>query len=196
MSKLGKKTTKEILLALAAEEAASEQEHRVRFNRRIEYIQGRLSAMSDASEFTPSGVSMDFLEVVRIAKHVLRMQPEEFEEAVAVLNTPFSRVVNRSPLGKDTRDVPDWMRATAEELRLSYSLMTPYDAAGWIADHGSKVGYTAAQIAAARAEFKPLERERLARRDAEDAARARARSLEIESSRREFYLRHIKREVA
>ncbi|WP_370035949.1 hypothetical protein [Sinorhizobium fredii] len=168
-------------MAMAAEEAAHEHEHRARFEREVEYIRGRLAAIKDPSEFVDSGLNFNFSDVVHIAKQHLRMPAAEFEAAVSVLNTAVSRVVNDRPSGKDTRDIADWLRMTDEELRLSYSLRTPYDAADFIAHHGSKVGYTAAQIASAKAEYRPLELARLEKRDAEDRARQVAERARIDA---------------
>lgn len=176
---LTKKTLKANLLAMAAEEAAHEHEHRATFERKIEYIRGRLTAMKDPQEFIDSYLQFDFGDVVRIAKKHLRMRADEFEAFVSVLNTSVSRVVNDWPSGKDTRDIADWLRATDEELRLQYSLRTPYRAADFIAHHGSKVGYNAAQIATAKREYKALELARVEKRHAEDQARAAAESERI-----------------
>ncbi|MGO7273899.1 hypothetical protein ACCT18_01175 [Rhizobium ruizarguesonis] len=178
---LTKKTLKANLLAMAAEEAAQEHEHRASFERQIESIRKQLKSMAQPEDFIRSSVSHQFMDALDLAKRVLRMPKHEFEAAVAVLNTAVSRVVDRCPSGKDGRDVPDWMQMTAEELRLSYDLMTPWAATGWIADHGAKVGYTAAKIAAAKKEYKPLEIARCVKRDVEDDARARARRDEIEA---------------
>lgn len=189
--KLGKKTLKANLLAMAAEEAAQEHEHRARFEREIEYIRVQLEAMKEPEDFIRSSVNDQFGFALDIAKRILRMPKQEFEAAVAVLNTAVSRVVDRCPSGKDTRDKPEWMRMTAEELRLSYNLMTPWAATGWIADHGAKVGYTAAQIAAAKKEHKPLEIARCIKRDAEDDARARARRSEIDAALQASYQQRL-----
>ncbi len=184
---LTNKTLKANLLAMAAEEAAQEHEHRAKFERQIEYIRGRLEAMKDPAEFVSSSLNFDFADVVHIAKQHLRMQATEFEAAVSVLNTAISRVVNDRPSGKDTREIPDWMRMTDEELRLSYSLRTPYATADFIAHHGAKVGYNAAQIAKAKAEYRPLELARLEKRDAEDRARQVAERARIDARMKARY---------
>lgn len=188
---LTKKTLRANLLAMAAEEAAQEHEHRASFERWIESIRVQLESMTEPEDFIRSSVGDQFGIVLDIAKRVLRMPKHEFEAAVAVLNTPVSRVVDRCPSGKDTRDKPEWMRMTAEELRLSYDLMTPWAATGWIADHGAKVGYTAAQIATAKKEYKPLEIARCIKRDEEDDARARARRSEFDDTLRASYQQRI-----
>ncbi len=184
---LSKKTLKANLLAMAAEEVAQEHEHRARFVGKIEYIRGRLTAMRDPSEFVGSGLNSVFGDVLHIAKQHLRMRADEFEAAVSVLNTAVSRVVNDRPSGKDTRNIADWLRMTEEELRLCYSLRTPYDAADFIAHHGAKVGYTAAQIARAKAEYRPLELARLEKRDAEDTARQVAERARIDARMKAGY---------
>jgi hypothetical protein len=184
---LGKKTLKANLLAMAAEEAMQEHEHRARFVSKIEYIRGRLEAMKDPSEFVGSGLNFDFSDVVHIAKQHLRMRADEFEATVSVLNTAVSRVVNNWPSAKDTRDLPNWLRMTEEELRLSYSLRTPYNAADFIAHHGAKVGYTAAQIAKAKSEFRPLESARRAKLFDEDEQRRIAESARIASRPKSGY---------
>lgn len=194
--KLGKKTLKANLLTMAAEEAAQEHDHRERFEREIEYIRARLSAMQDPSEFVGSGLNFVFSDVVHIAKNHLRMRADEFEAAVSMLNTAVSRVVNDHPSGRDTRDIADWLRMTDEELRLSYSLRTPYNAADFIAHHGAKVGYTAAQIARAKAEFKPLEIARCIKRDEEDDARAAARRSETDAKLRASHQQRIQADAS
>ncbi|MBX5111994.1 hypothetical protein HJB51_29115 [Rhizobium lentis] len=193
---LTKKTLRANLLAMAAEEAAQEHEHRSSFERLISSIRVQLESMTESEDFIRSSVNDQFGSALDIAKRVLRMSKQEFEAAVAVLNTAVSRVVDRCPSGRDTRDVPEWMQMTAEELRLSYDLMTPWAATGWIADHGAKVGYTAAQIAAARKEYKPLEIARCIKRDDEDDARARARRSQIEALSRASYQQRIAFEIS
>lgn len=189
MSKtVGKKTLKAALLALAAEEAAQEHEHRGRFESLIERIRERLAEMTDATEVVTSGVRDDFSTVIHLAKRVLRMKKDDFEAAVSVLNTPVSRVVDCCPSGKDTRDVPDWMRMTAEEMRMSYDLMTPYEATGWISDHGAQWGYGAAAIATARLEHKVLNGERLTKLALEAQARTEAERAQLDAWMRQDYL--------
>lgn len=193
---LTKKTLKANLLAMAAEEAAQEHEHRARFVREIDSIRAQLESMAEPEDFIRSSVAAQFGDVLDIAKRVLRMPKQEFEAAVAVLNTAVSRVVDRCPSGKETRDVPKWMQMTAEELRLSYDLMTPWAATDWIARHGAKVGYTASQIAKATKEYKPLEIARCIKRDEADEARAAARRAEIDTLLRASYQQRLTLEVS
>ncbi|MCS4092609.1 hypothetical protein [Rhizobium sp. BK176] len=188
---LTKKTLKANLLAMAAEEAAQEHEHRASFERLIASIRAQLESMAEPEDFIRSSVNDQFGVALDIAKRVLRMPKHEFEAAAAVLNTAVSRVVDRCPSGKDTRDVPEWMQMTAEELRLSYDLMTPWAATDWIVRHGAKVGYTASQIAKATKEYKPLEIARCTKRDEGDEARAVARRAEIEALSRASYQQRI-----
>ena len=180
MSKqLPKKIRMANLIAIAAEEAAHDDEHRAEFEKLITRIKNDLDSAMDPEIIHRLGLDSEFAEVVRIAKTRLRMKKEEFVDAVTVLNTPISRVVDRCPAGKDNRDVPDILRMTEEELRMSYSLMTPYAAADFIAHHGAKVGYSAPEIAMARKELKPLEADRLAKRHAGDLERQAAESARI-----------------
>lgn len=167
------------LVAVAAEEAAHEHEHRAKFEKLINQIKSALDGGMDPEIIHRLRLDFDFSDAVRIAKRHLRMKKEEFEAAVAVLNTPISRVVDRCPSGKDTRDVPDWMRMTAEELRLSYDLMTHYDATDFIVLRGAMWGYTASEIAVAKKEHRPLEAARLAKRHAGDMERQATESARI-----------------
>lgn len=193
---LSKKTLKANLLAMAAEEVAQEHEHRATFERSIESIRVQLESMNDTDDFIRSGVNDQFQIAVDLAKRILRMPKHEFEAAVAGLNTLHSRVVDRCPSGKDPRDIPEWLQMTAEELRLSYSLMTPWAASDWIARHGAKVGYTAAQIAEAKKEYKPLEIARCIKRDDEDDARAAARRSEIDAKLRASHQQRIQADAS
>lgn len=184
MSKqLSKKVRMANLVAIAAEEAAHDDEHRARFEVLIARIKNDLDSTTDPEIIHRLGLDSEFAEVVRIAKTRLRMKKQEFVEAVAVLNTPISRVVDMCPAGKDSRDIPDFLRMTPEELRMSYSLMTPHAAADFISNYGAKWGYTAAEIAVARKELSPLERARRAKiadvyevRVAAESARLAARA--------------------
>lgn len=195
--KLPKKVLMANLMAQAAAEASHDNEHRARFNQLIARTKGLLDAATDPEAIHRMRLDLDFSEIVHIAKNYLRMQKDEFEAAVSVLNTPISRVVNTCPSGKDIRDLPEWMLAKPEELRLSYRLMTHHEATGFIAEKGAMWGYTAAEIARAKKEHKPLEYARLAKRDAEDKARQEAetdrvaRSAAIDVRLHESHLRRL-----
>lgn len=177
--KLPKKILMANLMALAAAEASHDDEHRARFNQLIARTKSLLDASTDPEVIHRMRLDLDFGEIVHIAKTYLRMRKEEFVQAVDVLNTPISRVVDNCPSGKDIRDLPQWMLMTAEEMHLSFSLLTPYEATGFIAEKGAMWGYTAAEIARAKKEHKPLEYARLAKRDAEDRARQEAETARI-----------------
>lgn len=180
MSKqLAKKVRMANLVAIAAEEAAHDEEHRARFEKLIMRIKGALDATTDPEDIHRLRLDSDFAEVVRIAKTRLRMRKEGFVEAVAALNTPISRVIDMCPAGKDSRDIVDILRMTAEELRMSYSLMTPYAAADFIAHYGANWGYTASEIAMARKELRPLERARRTKIAEADEVRAATESARI-----------------
>ena len=180
MSKqLSKKVRMANLVAIAAEEAAHDDEHRAKFEKLIIRIKSALDSTTDPKIIHRLSLDSDFSEVVWIAKTRLRMRKQEFVEAVAALNTPISRVIDMCPAGKDSRDIADCLRMTPEELRMSYSLMTPHAAADFISNYGAKWGYTAAEIAVARKEFTPLERARRARIAEADEVRAAAESARI-----------------
>lgn len=180
MSKqLAKKVRMANLVAIAAEEAAHDDEHRARFDKLVARIKSDLDSTMDPEIIHRLGLDSEFAEVVRIAKTRLRMKKEEFAEAVSVLNTPISRVVDRCPAGNDSRDIPDILRMTQEELRMSYSLMTPHAAADFVSNYGAKWGYTAAEIAVARKEFTPLERARRAKIAEAAEAIAAAESVRV-----------------
>lgn len=112
----------------------------------------------------------EFGNALHIAKHGLRIRAADFKAAVSVLNTRISRVINTCPGGKDTRDLPQFMRITAEELRLSYSLLTPNEATKFVSEKGSMWGYFASEIALAKQDHRAPEQARVARRHAEDLA--------------------------
>jgi hypothetical protein len=101
---------------------------------------------------------------------------------VSDLNTDISRVVNNCPAGKDLRELPEGypreMLMRPDELRLSYSLMTPEGESRFITEAGSIVGYDAARIAKARKAcrvFDQARRERMAAEAEEVAAASRAK---------------------
>jgi hypothetical protein len=186
--KLPKKVLMANLMAIAAAEAAHEDDHRARFDKLIARIRSALDSAlnsvddSSAIEHLDRQTVSDFHEARRIAKEHLRMRNEGFEAAVAVLNTPISRVVNTCPSGKDTRDLPDWLLATPEFLRLSYDLKTPEGELGFIVECGARWGYTATQIAKAKQDLKAIRKskapfraklaaEKAAAEEAERAAR-------------------------
>lgn len=176
--KLPKAVLKANLLALAAQDAAHEADHRARFDKLIAQIKQALDAASDPIVIRRNGLDTAFGDVVRLAKHHLRMKAPEFEAEVSGLNTDISRVVNNCPAGKDLRELPEgWPREMLmkpEELRLSYSLMTPKGEAEYISNAGAVVGYDAASIARARTAsrvFDLARRERMAA-EAEEVAAA------------------------
>ncbi|OCW56255.1 hypothetical protein [Hoeflea olei] len=179
--KLPKKVLIANLVAIAEAEAAQEHEHRARFDKLIAAIKTELDASADPAVIRTNGLDTVFGDVVRIAKEHLRMRTEEFEAAVASLNTPISRVVDNCPAGKDMRVLPEGypreMLMKPEELRLSYSLMTPAEEARFISEAGSLVGYDAAQIARAGKSLRAFEQARRARLSAEaDEAAAESRA--------------------
>lgn len=180
--KLPKAVLKANLLAIAAEDAAHEADHRARFDKLIAQIKADLDAAIDPIVIRSGGLDTAFSDVVRLAKHHLRMKAPEFEAAVSDLNTDISRVVNNCPAGKDLRELPEgWPREMLmkpEELRLSYSLMTPEGEAKYISNAGAIVGYDAARIAKARKAFRVFDqarRERMAVEAEEAAAASRAK---------------------
>ncbi len=193
--KLSKNTLAANLIALAAADAAHNDEHRARFRKIVEGISARLSVMSDTSELVGSGLDLDFSDALHIAKTYLRMRKEEFVAAVDILNTPISRVVDMCPSGKDIRNVPEWLRATSEELRLSYSLMTPYNATAFVADKGAMWGYSASEIAGAKKEHRPLEQDRRDRMAAEAEKVAAASRAKIAADMRAGHMRRLEYEA-
>lgn len=161
--KLSKNTLTANLIALAAADAAHDDEHRARFETLIKRIRTALDEIADVGEHLESHFQTDWAEVRQIAKHRLRMSAEKFEAAVVSLNTPVSRVINTCPSGRDVRDLPEFMLMTAEELRLSYRLSSVYDATKFISERGAIWGYSASEIARAKKEHRPLEQARLDR---------------------------------
>ncbi|WP_284776592.1 hypothetical protein [Agrobacterium sp. lyk4-40-TYG-31] len=196
MSKqLAKKSRMANLIAIAAEEAAHDDEHRARFEKLIGQIKRTLDGTTDPEIIHRQSLNLDFAEVVRIAKTRLRMRKEEFEAAVANLNTDISRVVNDCPAGKDVGDTPEFMLMTAEELRMSYSLMTPYAAADFIANYGANWGYTASEIAVARKELRPFEQARREKMAAEAEKVAAASRAKIDADMRAGTIRRLEYEA-
>ena len=193
--KLPKAVLKANLLALAAEDAAHEAEHRARFDKVIAQIRNVLDVSSDPIVIRSRGLDMAFSDVVRIAKHHLRMKAPEFEAAVACLNTDISRVVNTHPAATDLRELPAGypreMLMTPEELRLSYSLMTPAQEAGFIADAGAAVGFDAARIAQARKAYRVFDRARRERMAAEAEEVAAASRVKFDAFLTANYQRRL-----
>lgn len=177
--KLSKKTLTANLIALAAADAAHDDEHRARFDAIIDRLQVWIGEVSDPLEHLPHYIGDSFADALHIAKHRLRMSQQEFESAVVNLNTPVSRVLNVCPSGKDVREIPEFMLMTSEELRLSYRLLTPYEATKFIAEKGAIWGYTASEIALAKKAHRPLEQARVARRYDEDQARQAAETARL-----------------
>ncbi|WP_117191002.1 hypothetical protein [Rhizobium terrae] len=161
------------LLALVASEATTDGEHRARFDRLVARIKSALAAAQGPEVIHDRGLDSDFAEARLIAKDKLRMAPKEFESVVAVLTTPFSRVVNTCPGGKDPRNIPDFLKMPDDEMRFAYDLRTPYDAAFFIVRHGKTWGYSEAQILKAESELRPLDQARR-KKIAEADARASA----------------------
>lgn len=180
--KLPKAVLKANLLALAAEDAAHEADHRARFDKLIAQIKAALDVATDPIVIRSNSLDTAFGDVVQIAKQHLRMKAPEFEATVAHLNTDISRVVNTHPAATDLRKLPaGWPREmlmTPEELRLSYSLMAPEQEARFISEAGAVVGYDAARIAQARKAdkvFDQARRERMAAEAEEVAEASRAK---------------------
>ncbi len=197
--KLPKAVLKANLLALAAEDAAQEADHRARFDKLIGQIKAALDAATDPIVIRSGGLDMIFSDVVRIAKEHLRMKAPEFEAAVADLNTDISRVVNTHPAARDLRELPEEyprdMIMTPEELRLSYSLMTPESESEFIAEAGAGVGYDAARIAEARKAYRVFDRARRERMAAEAEEVIAASRAKFDAFLKENYLRRLKYEA-
>ncbi|GMB82741.1 hypothetical protein NN6n1_35240 [Shinella zoogloeoides] len=170
--KLPKKVLTANLLALAAADAATDHDHRARFDRLIQRMKKSLADAQGPEVIHQRGLASDFAEARLIARDKLRMKDAEFEAAVADLNGPYSRVVNTCPCGKDTRNLPDFLKMTADDLRLTYDLRTPFDAVFFVVRHGKTWGYSEAQIAQAEIEFRKLDRARRAKIAEADEARA------------------------
>lgn len=107
------------LLAQAAADIATDEDHRAQFDHLIEGIKGALATAHGPEVVHDRGLDSDFTAARHIAQDKLRMSPAEFESVVAVLNTPFSRVVKTSPSGKDPRDLPDFLKISDEDTRPS-----------------------------------------------------------------------------
>ncbi|MBB3520960.1 hypothetical protein [Rhizobium sp. BK456] len=173
MKNLPKATLRANLLALAEESDRDQYAHRARFQQLVEWTRSAIEGLATPDELCTSAAPGFFRDAVHIAKRILRMEKAEFESAVAVLNTRISRVVDDCPSGKDTRDLPyEWLRMRPDELHMTYSLMTPYDAAEFIADRGALAGYGPEEIAKARAEYRVLDKARQMKRGEEDKQRA------------------------
>ncbi len=180
---MSKKLPKQIrianLMAQAAADAATNADHRARFDHLIERIETALATAQGPEVVHDRSLDSDFAEALHIAKDKLRMSPKEFESAVAVLNSPFSRVVNICPGGKDPRDLPDFLKQPDEEMRFAFDLRTPYDAAFFVARHGKTWGFSEAQILKAESELRPLHRARRAKIAEADDVKAAAESARI-----------------
>lgn len=188
-----RKSMKTALLARGAK--SHEETRRARFQSLLDRSRRALDAMQSEHELYTNGVRDDFSEMVDLAKRELRMSKAEFEAAVACLNTPFSRVFDRCPAERDTRDVTEFMRMTPEELRMSYDLQTPRHATEWITHHGAAAGYTAAQIAKARSEYNRLDALRRARIENEDNERAKQERARFDARLRAGYSVWITRQA-
>jgi len=167
------------LLAQAAADIATDDDHRARFNHLIERIKGALATAQGPEVVHDRSLDSDFAEACLLAKDKLRMSPKEFESVVAVLNSPFSRVVNTCPGGKDPRDLPAFLKMSDEEMRFAFDLRTPYDAALFVVCHGKTWGYSESQILKAEAEFRTLDRARRKKIAEADEVRAAAESARI-----------------
>ncbi len=126
-----------------------------------------------------------------IARDNLRMSPKDFERAVADLNTPVSRVVNTCPCGRDPRDLPDFLKMTADEILWPYDLRTPFDAVFFVVRHGKTWGMSSAEILKAEAEFRKLDRARRAKIAEEDEARAAIVSARIAARPKAGYMSYV-----
>ena len=177
--KLPKKVLTANLLALAAADAATDDDHRARFDLLIHRIREALTDAQGPEVIHQRGLDCDFAEAKRIARDSLGMSPQDFERAVAGLNTGISRVVNTCPCGRDPRDLPDFLKMTADEILWPYDLRTPFDAALFVVRHGKMWGFSPAEIFKAEAEFRKLDRARRAKIAEEDEARAKIHSARI-----------------
>ncbi len=171
--KLGKKTIDAMLFSLAEEGERTEAEHRERFLKLVEWARSTIDGLATPDQLCTSPAPTFFRDALHIARDLLRMEKNEFERAVAVLNTPISRIVDNCPSGVDTRDLPyEWLRMRPDELRMTYSLMTPYDASEFISDKGVLAGYSPEAIGRAREEYRVLEKARRAKLCEDDRQRA------------------------
>ncbi|MDR6663991.1 hypothetical protein [Rhizobium sp. 1399] len=183
MSKnLSKATLRSNLLALAEESDRDQDAHRARFLRLVEWTRSTIEGLSTPDQLCTSAAPGFFSDAVHIAKRIVRMEKLEFEAAVAILNTPLSRVVDDCPSGVDTRDLPyEWLRMRPDELRMSYSLKTPYEAADYVAHQGVLAGYAPEAIAKAREEYRVLEKARRTKLGEEDKQRAIAERARLDA---------------
>ncbi len=193
--KLPKAVLKANLLALAAEEAAQEGDHRALFDKLIGQIKAALDVATDPIVIRRNSLDTTFGDVVHIAKQHLRMKAPEFEAAVAHLNTDISRVVNTHPAPRDLRELPAGypreMLMTPEELRLSYSLMAPEQEAWFVSQAGAVVGYDAARIARATKAYRVFDRARRERMAAEAEEVAAASRAKFDAFLKENHLRQL-----
>lgn len=189
---LSKITLAAALMALAEEERRDEAEHRARFDKMIRWGKSEIDLLSSPEHLCTSAAMTAFNEAVDIARRLLRMSKRDFECGTAELNTSISRVIDTCPSGKDHRDVRERMHMRDAELRMSYSLMSPYHASEFIAERGALVGYVPADVARAKIEYTRLEKARRAKVAEEDRQRAQERSAKIDADRRELYLRRLK----
>jgi hypothetical protein len=195
MKKLKKTTLAAALHALAEEDRRDEAEHRVRFEKMIGWAKSEIDRLSSPEQLCTSAALTFFNEANDIAKRIPGMDKAEFEAAVACLNTSISRVIDNGPSGKDTRDLPECMRMRPDELHMSYSLLSPYDASEFIAERGALAGYAPAEVARAGMEYQTLKKARWAKVAEEDRQRAAARHAKIEADLRAGYLARLKWEA-
>lgn len=183
-----KKSLKATLLARAVD--VTEEQDRARFAQLLVRIQDNVDKLEGPEDLHRCGVGLSFSELVHLAKSKLGISRDEFLKIVEPFNTEHSRVLDTCPAEKDTRtNVPDEFRMPDEEFRMKFDLVTPERVADLVANYGAQWGYGPVKVARARKEYSKYRAAYREKQDAEDCARAVARSAEIEANQHAFYLR-------